>query len=88
MSHFVFPSIFSTPTLSITSNLQLITFRFYPLTFSHTTHSKPMRGITYATQKIMPYCQSYMKTVLKNSFRKNMTIYAWAMYSRSPDDMS
>lgn len=31
MSHFVFPSIFSTPTLSITSNLQLITFRFYPL---------------------------------------------------------
>ena len=32
MSHFVFPSIFSTPTLSITSNLQLITFRFYPLT--------------------------------------------------------
>lgn len=32
MSHFVFPSIFSTPTFSITSNLQLITFRFYPLT--------------------------------------------------------
>ena len=31
MSHFVFSSIFSTPTLSITSNLQLITFRFYPL---------------------------------------------------------
>ena len=33
MSHFVFPSIFSTPTLSITSNLQPITFRFYPLIF-------------------------------------------------------
>ena len=32
MSHFVFPSIFSTPTHSITSNLQPITFRFYPLT--------------------------------------------------------
>ena len=32
MSHFVFPSISPTPTLSITSNLQLITFRFYPLT--------------------------------------------------------
>lgn len=31
MSHFVFPSISPTPTLSITSNLQLITFRFYPL---------------------------------------------------------
>lgn len=31
MSHFVFSSIFPTSTLSITSNLQLITFRFYPL---------------------------------------------------------
>lgn len=34
MSHFVFPSIFPTPTLSITSNLQLITFRFYPLRYA------------------------------------------------------
>ena len=31
MSHFVFSSIFSTLTFSTTSNLQLITFRFYPL---------------------------------------------------------
>ena len=30
MSHFVFPSIFPTLTFSTTSNIQLITFRFYP----------------------------------------------------------
>lgn len=35
MSHFVFPPIFSTLTLSITSNLQLITFRFYPLRWTN-----------------------------------------------------
>lgn len=42
MSHFVFLSIFSTLTLSITSNLQLITFRFYPLIYNYV--QVPMSG--------------------------------------------
>lgn len=40
MSHFVFPSISPTSTLSITSNLQLITFRFYPLKWEKDVPSK------------------------------------------------
>ena len=52
MSHFVFPPIFSTLTLSITSNLQLITFRFYPLICKRVDCVHPVAAAnTWRTQR-------------------------------------